>query len=843
MSVLIKKARDFLAEIKDILSEKTSRQKMTGNAYFMKDGSVLCMERKNGESRFPYANDGYILWAHSTGHIQVKSGIFNVFKPVYDSNDVSVEFFAGIQAADGTYFPVSLLGSAKQLFEPFQVERYLVYTLSAAYYITETDFATFVLRVSMSKRQELQFSFACANKTEKPLDMYLTSYFEPFMKSGEFDSIWEPSTRRCIALGDGKFTAWRGEGGPKLGVKRQLMGIQPQSVDATTVKEVFLGSARGYLSSAQALKTGKFEKEHVLSYAGEIVSEMIAFSLQKESRIDYVLPLDMQGDKIEELLVESIDARGIDEELEELENEEKNTYDALNIELDGFKDEKINAFLLNNFTKKVQKQVNNCAMGRYYVEDLMGIRDVYQQLEQALIWNPKQARSQMLTALSFITPYGRAPRQYSLPYHKGESPKMDWREFIDQGNWIISCFYSYLSWTGDWSILDEEIGYSEQQTNGETVLYEDRNDSVLCHLLKITEYLIGNIDREEGTHCLKILFGDWNDAMDGLGRTKDEGKTFGTGVSIMASLHFYQNLFEMTEILKKLEVMEEKIAEYSSAREELKQGILQNAIQINEKGDKRLIHGWGDHRSYQIGSFCDSDGESRISFAPNAFWVTSGLIEETPELKELIINNLNSLKSKFGLKTLIPAFTAKTPGVGRIANIIEGTAENECTYVHATMFSVMALFGLGASENAWQEFYKVLPLAHEQITKTPFVMSNSYCDNPDYGYFGQSVVDWYTGSGTVYIKNLVRELIGIQPNLEGVTVQTANKLPCASIRMECSIKGKNFIFQYKNTGANSRKIYFNDQVLETDYDVLRETQKTFVSQTMFVERNVIEVVD
>ena len=80
--MLIEKTRELLKEIKKTVSENRAEQKIPGNVFFMKDGNVLCLERHKGESRFPYANDGYILWVHSTGHIHVKSGVFYVFKLV-----------------------------------------------------------------------------------------------------------------------------------------------------------------------------------------------------------------------------------------------------------------------------------------------------------------------------------------------------------------------------------------------------------------------------------------------------------------------------------------------------------------------------------------------------------------------------------------------------------------------------------------------------------------------------------------------------------------------------------------------------------------------------------------
>ncbi len=838
--MLIQKTRQFLKEIKDLLSADTHGCELPGNVFFMKNGDVLCLNRQKGESRFPYARDGYILWAHSTGHIHVKSGIFNVFKPVYDSNEINVEFFAGIQNEQGNYFPVSLLGGAKQANEPFHVKRYLVYTLSAAYYITETDIADFVLRASMSEKQELQFSFGCINKTSAPLSLYLLSYFNPFLKDGEADNMWTYRTRKCKSSGDGKFIAYRTGSKPALGIKRSIAGLNVFSDDSTTIRAGVLGSERGYLTSSDALITGAFYKDVLLS-GGAIASEMIKFTLESDGRIDFVLPLDMFGDKINELLQQPVVPETIDEEIVKNERSERDKFNRLDIR---FKDCTGGAgdFILNNFVKKIQKQVDNCATGKYYVDDLMGIRDVYQQLEQALIWNAGQARRQMLSALGFIMINGRAPRQYSLPLCENDSPKMDWREFIDQGNWIISCFYSYLAWTGDYGILNENVGYSEV-VGGKTFCRNDIRDSALQHLIRITEYLIGNLDTEDKTYCLKILFGDWNDSVNGLGHTDDPGKSFGTGVSVMASLHLYQNLFEMSDILKKIGGYDDAVRRYSEIRRVLKNGILKNAVVTSESGERKIVHGWGDHGSYKIGSFCDSDGVSRISFAPYAFWATSGLIEDTPEFKPLIVQNIRALRSKYGILTLSPAFTPDTPGVGKIATIPKGTAENECVYIHAAMFSVLALFRLGQAETAWEEFYKLLPIANKQMTKTPFVMSNSYLDNPEIGYFGQSPIDWYTGSGTVCLKNIIRGLIGIVPNLDGIVLRTAKQLPCRQLFADCTIKGREIHFEYENANAGKRKIYFNRKELTLKYDALAETETAFIPEDMLADRNFIKVAD
>ena len=100
---------------------------------------------------------------------------------------------------------------------------------------------------------------------------------------------------------------------------------------------------------------------------------------------------------------------------------------------------------------------------------------------------------------------------------------MDLRPFIDQGVWIVSTIYNYLAYTEDYSILDEEVGYYERQVQG-GVLRSNIVDTVLDHLIRVMDYLVTHIDTD--TDCLRAMYGDWNDALDGLGVSK-KGQEYG----------------------------------------------------------------------------------------------------------------------------------------------------------------------------------------------------------------------------------------------------------------------------------------------------------------------------
>ena len=124
----------------------------------------------------------------------------------------------------------------------------------------------------------------------------------------------------------------------------------------------------------------------------------------------------------------------------------------------------------------------------------------------------------------------------------------------------------------------------------------------------------------------------------------------------------------------------------------IKQGIEANAIDFNEENGARIIHGWGENKSFLLGSYNDVDGNSRLSLTSNSFFAISGLIKEFPQLKDDIAENILALDSVYGLKTFNLPFTSHDDKLGSIGRITAGTLENGSVYVHASTFGIMALF-------------------------------------------------------------------------------------------------------------------------------------------------------
>ena len=569
---------------------------------------------------------------------------------------------------------------------------------------------------------------------------------------------------------------------------------QRGAVYSTTAHADYCGGMHNQLCCSTALQKGRFDNCRAYTeftdtaVAGDIVPLTLAEG--QAYAVSYTLSLAEK----------EIAARST-AEIDALLYAEKAQNDAgMQIPAIGFegKWKDVNTSVLNSFLKNVFRQTEFCARAKNYAGPFIGIRDIFQQLEAAQMWIPEYCRGKIIEALNYIGDDGRAPRQYSYSVDKNVVPAMDLRPYIDQGVWIISTVYNYLAYTDDFSILNEECGYFKLK--GNKAEFSAERDSVLDHLLRIAGYLILNLDEETG--CLHALYGDWNDALDGLGKTDDDAE-YGTGVSVMATLQLYRNLGEICEILEKLGRKSDADG-YKAVRAKIQNGLQRYAIVQNADGERKILHGWGDKRDYLVASFCDNDGENRDGLTSNAFWIISRAIDWDESLKKDILAAYDRLDSKYGIKTFEPYFSPDNKKVGRITRLPKGTAENGATYIHATLFAVWSLFEIGEDERAWEQLYKILPITHDFISTTPFVMPNSYVYNEEKGFDGESMSDWFTGSGCVLVKVLLWYVFGVRAHLSGVTISPAKYIPFDKADLQMTVRGKKISLAYRKDGGARR---------------------------------------
>ena len=837
-----KKIEEFLKKIREITENDSARKTaaLPENCYFLGDYDVACLKRDMGNSRYPYSADGFTLWAHSSGYISVNESTFYVILPASGGKEPFMTVFGGIKGKDGAYFPVSLF-DATALPCDKTCSRYTVYTPEAAYYIAEKDGIIFALRAFVTKNKEVCFTLYAENTGKVEKELYLSPYINCLLKHDTAECVETNWFKECKTVNEGYLF------GSVEDLDRtthlENYGVITKSFDSrrvikterTTARTVYTGGTNVPIICAECLRTGELKKEKSNTRFTDtaVVAEIVKFKLGggENFKTDYKLTCVYSKEEAEKLCAVPLDKNEFDEYIKAAEKvREKKSADMTDMDFGSLSLGKLDGTVLNRFVKNVQRQVEFAALAKNSGVSLLGVRDVFQQLEAALMWNPRDCRAKILEAMSFIGKDGRPPRQYSIPPKEGALPRMDLRPFIDQGVWIIDTLYTYLGFTGDYSILDEICGYYDYK--GYAVYACDEKDSVLNHLIRITDYMVDKIDRKY-TGCLRVMYGDWNDALDGLGVSIDGSEEYGSGVSVMATLQFYNNLKQMTEILNAVGKREDLVETYLSARKTVGDGLKKYAI--DRRGNERkILHGWGDKVSYKVGSYRDPDGASRDGLTASAFWVLSDMFRETDDLREDILASFRRLDSKYGLKTFEPYFPLGMKGVGRIVNLPRGTAENAATYVHATLFGIWALFKMGESDFAWEQLYKALPITHESLSTTPFIMSNSYSYNEEYGLDGESMSDWFTGSANVLIKVFTRCVFGINPDLGGVTVCPASGIGAVGTKIRINVKGATLTVGNNCKSGGKKRFFVNGKETASEYDEFMRTEKIYIPNEKLV---------
>lgn len=821
---------------------KNKYRKLPSGAVFLDANLILITNTNSSGARFPYANEGLTIWAHASGNITINNSSFYALLPSGEGLETHLDFFA---VENSNRNPLSLLGVSRNNFE-INCKRYVVYTKNICYYLTVTSNFLYCVCTFINTNSDVYFVNTAINLNNGYQKLSLSSYFNLLFKHDSNESV-ETKWFKTVSYEKNMFLYDSGEDINRekhidnYGLVKRIFKNKPKKIQNTTSKTVFMGEKNRLPYNSLSLVNEKFKiKKDITNFTDMgINGDIISYNIKENKAVCNIYKISIAHDnetknkQINEIFDINIFKKDYDQK------NKKNNFEINNFEIkfSNLKNKKIDDKLLNNFLKMVNYQIDFASLSSNSGTNFLGVRDVMQQLEVSLLWSREKAREKILEVFSFVDPNGIAPRQYSIPPKNTNIARMDLRLFIDQGLWMLKTLYYYLTITSDYSILDEKIPYFVRIEPNQAMM-TDYKESILEHVIKIINYLIKNISIN--TNCLKALYGDWNDALDGLGLT-DKPNEFGDGVSVMATLQLYDLLEEYIEIFNNINYDKKYILEIEKVRINIFKGIKENAI-IKKENKYKIVHGWGNEKSYFVGSFNDPDNQNRDSLTSNAFFVISKMINNFTFLKKDILNAFNRLDSKYGLKTFEPYFR-KYKGFGRIYNLPKGTAENAATYIHATLFGIIALYKLNESKFANEQLFKILPITHENISTTPFVMPNSYLHNDKLDIDGESMSDWYTGSANTLLKALIRGLFGIETRINKIIIEPAEFFFSNEAEINFMIEDKKIKIKYQNKNNSCRRFYLNNKEINFDINQVNNLKSITIFKEKLLNKNTILILD
>jgi cellobiose phosphorylase len=393
----------------------------------------------------------------------------------------------------------------------------------------------------------------------------------------------------------------------------------------------------------------------------------------------------------------------------------------------------------------------------------MGFRDSCQDLLGSVQLAPKRGRQRILDLAATQFESGGAYHQYQ-PLTKTGNDAIG-SGFNDDPLWLVLGVAAYLKETGDFSILDEVVPFSD---SGAASMYG--------HLERSVRYTLDRI----GPHGLPLIGrADWNDCLNLNCFSVTPGESFQTTQNIeggVAESVFIAGLFTLAA------------KEFAAIAERC--GKLDDADSYRASAEKMSSmvaeHGWDgewflrayDHYGNPVGSAQNAEG--KIFIEPQGMCVMGGIGLNGGDngSGSLAARTLNSVQERLatphGIMLLQPAFTYYRVELGEISSYPPGYKENASVFCHTNPWLMIAAAMVGDGDTAFDYYRRINPSARETISEThrcePYVYAQMIAGR-DAPTHGEAKNSWLTGTAAWNFVAITQWILGIRPELTGLRVE------------------------------------------------------------------------
>ncbi len=514
------------------------------------------------------------------------------------------------------------------------------------------------------------------------------------------------------------------------------------------------------------------------------------------------------------------------------DSEEK--FDIALSELKDYWDELLGRYCVKTGDEKADRMVNiwnqyqcmvtfNLSRSASYFESGrgrgMGFRDSCQDLFGFVHMIPEKARERILDIAATQMKDGSAYHQYQPLTKKGNSDIGS--GFNDDPLWLIAAADAYISETGDFGILDEQVDFDNKPEDAAPLME---------HLRRSFNYTVTHL----GPHGLPLIGrADWNDCLNLNCFSSKPGESFqitGPSEGPVAESIFIGGMFVLygtayAEICK-------AIGEDAEAEESMRH--------VDEMRQAILKHGWDGEwflRAYDaygnpVGSHVCEEGQ--IFIEPQGMCVMAEIGIKTGEAARALESVKERLETKYGIVLLQPAYHKYHLELGEISSYPPGYKENAGIFCHNNPWIVCAETVLGHGDRAFELYKKTCPAYIENISDIhrtePYVYSQMIAgiDAPS---FGEAKNSWLTGTAAWTFSSISRYILGIKPGLSGLRIDPCIPKEWDDIKIRRRFRGHMYDIHIQNPNhaeSGVKKIlvdgkeYAPDAVLNEDKDVCVE---------------------
>jgi len=432
----------------------------------------------------------------------------------------------------------------------------------------------------------------------------------------------------------------------------------------------------------------------------------------------------------------------------------------------------------------------------------MGFRDSNQDLLGFVHLVPERARERILDIAATQFEDGSAYHQYQPLTKRGNLEVGS--GFNDDPLWLIAGTAAYLKETGDFSILDEQVAFDND---------ESKAQSLFEHLKRSFFHVVDNV----GPHGLPLIGrADWNDCLNLNCFSEEPGESFqttenkagGSAESILIAGMFVHIGPDYVELARRRGLHDEATA----AQEH-----------IDQMRETVLEHGWdGDWflRAYdffgnKVGSKENEEGQ--IWIEPQGFCVMAGIGVEDGRAKRALDATKERLDTPHGIVLLNPAYTRYYVEYGEVSTYPPGYKENAGIFCHNNPWIIIAETMIGRGERAFEYYKQIAPAYREDISEVhklePYVYAQMIAGK-DAVRKGEAKNSWLTGTAAWNFVAVSQHLLGVRPGYDGLIVDPCLGPEIPEFTVRRTIRGATYVINVVNGGGKGAHLTVNGVPIE-----------------------------